>query len=618
VDALSPVWDCLPRAERRRAKASLPSLGLEEEALRCAVHWVGRLADEHRPGARDSLVRTFLLLAAAIHAATRFAAPHEPMPAEDAEAPFSPSTWLLLASRERGCPSLDASMRAAIDSAIVTLGDALDEAGEAAVIPLSSPLAAYGLSRLVPALLGRPDDPGLVRAAGALGRLVRLALEARALTVAGASAPRPQLFGAIARREGFAPDLDVALAHAGKPAPDRLPLLRIVGDPRLSASLESTCAAWANEVNEGLDGEDTRVLVAMTITQISRATRAARLFGFTPRGPTPAEELARAITLARDGLAADPELHESWEIQRWGGPFDAAYVARLFPVGLCLLALAGAGEDITARAEALVARRTVDGFRYFEGFAGIPPDADDLGLALQLLRRSAGRTTGTEALAWPIEVLVRNTGEDGAMAVWLERDLREPMPDGAPKWLGSRCVAVAANAMIGLAEATVVLPEGYFDRTLGWIARVWEAEGARAVHFYPAPFARYLLARLADVAEGLPGDRGPRAHLRALVDAIERQIVASQRADGALGGGVMATACHLGALACGRLEPFDPGPAVTFLASRQDYDGLFPREPFYRTPGKDFAFAAHGARSITAALCLDAFVRTSTRLARRG
>ncbi|MRG91698.1 hypothetical protein [Polyangium spumosum] len=616
MNTLRPVWDGLPRAEVRRAQASLQTLGLEEDALRGAANLLGRLADARRPGAHEPIVRTFLLLAAAIHAAARLPAPLEPMPAEDEEAPFSPAAWLLLASRERGSLSIDPEAREAIDAVIVAVGDALDELGEAATIPASSPLATYGLSLLLPALVGRPDDPGLARAADALGCLVRLALEARAFSGVGASAPRPQLLGTIARGAGLGRELDLALAHAAKPAPDRLPLLRLVGDPKLSARLDATCAGWASEVHEALDGEDTRELVEATTTQTSRATRSARLFGFTPRGPTPEEELDRAIELARQGLAADPELRESWEFQRWGGPFDKAYVARLFPVGICLLPLAGVGEDISPRVEALVARRSVDGFRYFEGFAGIPPDADDLGLALQLLARSAGRAAAVEALAWPIEVLVRNTGEDGAMAVWLEQHLREPTPDGAPRWLGSRCVAVAANALIGLAEAGVVLPEGYFDRTLGWITRVWEAEGGRAVHFYPTPFARYLLARLADVAERLPGDPAPRVRLRALVSDIEQRIVSSQRADGSLGGGVMATACHLGVLACGRLEPFDPWPAVTFLVSRQDYDGLFPREPFYRTPGKDFAFAAHGARSITAALCLEAFVRTRARLAR--
>ncbi len=617
MDALSPVWASLSRVEARRAQASLQTLGHDEAALRSAGYVLGRIAEEHRPGSQGTIVRTFLLLAAAIHAGARFVALHEPMPAEAAEAPFSASAWLLLASREGCRGALETSIGEGIDSVIVAVGEALDETSDAAVIPPSSPLADYGLSRLVPALAVRPDDPRLRRAGSALGRLVRLALEARALTFAGASAPRPQLLGSIAEDAGLAVEFALAMAHAGKPAPDRLPLLRLFGDARLGAHLDATSAAWTNEAHEGLGGEDTRALVEATSTQITRAARGARLFGFTSKGPAPTEELDRAVTLARDALVADPEVREAWEIQRWGGPFDATYVARLFPVGLCLLALSSAGEDITAQAEALVARRSIDGYRYFEGFAGIPPDADDLGLALQLIARLPERAARTEALAWPVEVLVRNTDEDGAMAVWLERSLREPMPEAAPKWLGSRCVAVAANAMIGLAEADVLLPEGYFDHTLAWITRTWGAEGPKSVHFYPAPFARYVLARLAHVAEEKPGDRAARARLRAIVDEIEARIVASQRADGSYGG-VMATACHLGVLACGRKEPFDPWPAVTFLASRQEYDGLFPREPFYRTPGKDFALAAHGARSITAALCLDALARTKARVGKSG
>ncbi|UQA58898.1 hypothetical protein [Polyangium aurulentum] len=601
----------------RRAQSSLRALGCEEAPVREAAIALERMIDARVGSGGGGPRRAFLLLAAAIHAASPFPQPHEPLSDERPDAPLSPGEWLLLAARERLRASFPPDVGEAFDRAIAAV-DASLEAPARAAIPATSPLLDYALSEIVPAALGRAGDPAIARAGRSLGHLVRLAHEARALLGAGVYAPLPLLIGQIAADAGQPERIRIALAHAGKPVADRLPLLSVFGDGAVATRIAAFCSAQVDEAANVTD-EQARATLAPLLAplgaRVARGAKGARLFGLAPRPPSPSAELDRAIQLAREALVADVELRECWEIQRSGGVFDTPRVARLFPVGLCLLALHGAGQDIASRAAPLLARRGPDGFRYYEDYSAIPPDSDDLGLVLQLSARLPQDRALREALAWPVELLVRGTGEDGTVPVWLERDLREPMPGDAPRWLGPRCVAVAANALIGLAEAAVPLPEGYFDRTLAWIAQTWEAEGLAATWHYGPAYTRLLLARLLRAAEGVQGQEAPRARLRESVAAIEAAIVASQEADGGWGS-PLATACHLAVLSLGGRTPFDPWPAITYLASRQMPDGLWPREPLYRCPGKDGAPLTHGARPLTAAVCLSALVEARARLVR--
>jgi hypothetical protein len=618
VEDLVLAWEGLPKALALRAVASLHALGCEETPAREAASALERLVEARGGRGGDLLRRAFLLIVAAVHAASPFPQLDAPLPDKPPTGPLSPAEWLLLAARERARAAFPPEASEAFDLALDAVSDAIT-ARLGAEIPVGSPLPDYALSFLLPAAAGAPREDARVAHAGkALGRLVRLGHEARALLGAGIYAPLPIVIGELAVQTGQGERFRAALAHAGKPVPDRLPLLSLFGDAAVAAALGAARAAWADEALEGLD-EAARAVVGPLVSalggRITRAAAGARLFGLAPRPPPPVDELERALRLAREALVADTELRECWEVQRSGGVFDAPRVARLFPVGHCLLALHGAGQDIAERAAPLLARRGPDGFRYYEDYTAIPPDSDDLGLVLQLLARLPPDPALREALEWPVELLVRSTGEDGMIPVWLDRDLREPMPGDAPRWLGPQCVAVAANALIGLAEAAVPLPEGYFARALAWIVRTWETEGLAATWHYGPAYTRLLLARLSRVAEGVQGDEASRARLRAIVAALEAEIAATQDADGGWESPLV-TACHLGVLSLGERTPFDPWPAITYLASRQMPDGLWPREPLYRCPGKDGAPLTHGARPLTAAVCLNALVEARARLAR--
>ncbi|MDI1483922.1 hypothetical protein [Polyangium sp. y55x31] len=603
-------WDNTPTELLRRARAELEPF-FDSEAPACiAARALGALQGGHAA----AVARRLVLVAAAVHAAARFPAPPPAITEERPRAALSAAAWLLLAARERAGSRLPNVVEVAFDGAIEALGGAIigEEAPEGSA-------EAYGLEMVLPALCGHEASPVCEGAGLALGKLLRLASEVHALSRPRLAGPRPRLLARLAEGAGQAGPFALALALAQSPLPDRLPLLRTLGHPATATRVRGHAEALAADVPRGATGQAAEALAALAgalLGSISRGLSSARFISLMPNAARPDEELTRAIRLTRDALVADTALREAWEIQRWGGFCEEPRLARLFPVGVCLLALDAAGVDVSARMIPLLGRREPDGYRYYEGYTGIAPDSDLLGLALQMAVRCPERDRLVAELSWPIEVLVRNVGEDGCLPVWLEQHLREPLPEGSPRWEGHVCVAVAVNACLGLVEAEIPLPEGFFDRVLAWITRTWDAEGMRAVYFYGAPYTRLLFARLARVVDRVPGDPAPRRQLHAIVTRIEAEISSSVADDGGWGS-PLATACHLEVLATSpRRTNFDPFPAVTYLASRQGYDGYWPWEPFFCCPGKDGAPAAFGARAVTSAVCLGALVRTHARATR--
>ncbi|MDI1447681.1 hypothetical protein [Polyangium sp. 6x1] len=600
-------WESAPAELCRRARAELDTFFDSEAPVCVAAAALGSLLEPQAA----AVARRIVLLAAAVHATARFPEPPPPITAERSEGARSAAAWLVLLARERAEARLPDPIEAAFDRALARLaegilgGDASEGASD-----------SYELERVVPALSGAEEDASSAGLSGvglALGKLLRLASEVYALSRPRLAGPRPHVLTQLAADAGQAEPFALALALAQTPLPDRLPLLRALGHPATAARVRGHAEALVADVAQA---EALATLASALQGSISRGLSSARFLALMPGTARPEEELTRAIRLTRDALAADVELREAWEIQRWGGFSEEPRLARLFPVGVCLLALDAAGGDASARMIELLGHHEPDGYRYYEGYTGIAPDSDLLGLALQMAVRCPEPAQLVAALAWPIEVLVRNIGEDGCLPVWLEQHLREPLPEGSPRWEGHVCVAVAANACLGLVEAEIPLPEGVFDLVLSWITRTWDAEGMRAVYFYGAPYTRLLFARLARVVDQVPGDPAPRRQLHAIVARIEEEIAHSIADDGGWGS-PLATACHLEVLVTSpRVERFDPLPTVTYLASRQGYDGYWAWEPFFCCPGKDGAPAAHGSRAVTSAVCLGALVRTRARLTR--
>lgn len=581
--------------------------------MQVLVERLGEFATTHHLPDPSALQRIFSLLVAANHSCSSLSGPGSPFPTNPTIPLPSTTEWLLLAARERAIASLPSVLGDTVDVLIARLDSvSTTNLGDA----VASPIVDYGLGSLLAAITGQPHDSPAFVAGQAMGKLTRLALEVALATRPSSSFLTPVLLHSITALDHESESrLGLAVAMACKPVPDKLPLLSFLGQGIVRTRINDACEAWSEVSTRVFDDaypDNLQLFFRATSDVIKQKINSLQLFGFA-KAPSLEVELDRTIEMAVEALLDDPELRESWEFQRWGGPFPRTCIGRFFPVGLCTLALATASIDPAARTEQLLSLRSLDGIRYFEGFVGIAPDSDDFGLALQLIARIPQRDAYMAAFAWPVEVVVRNTSPEGEIPVWIEHHLREPLDHDAPKWRGSRCLAVAANAVIGLLEARASVPAEYIDRVIAWITRTWRSDGMRAVFFYGLPYARYVLVRLAEVAKGRTNDPSIYEELRDVAASIEDAIVASVGHDGGFGG-IIDTACHLAALACGRRVPFDPWPIIAFLASRQEHDGLWPAAPLFPTPGKDYASGAHGARSITTAMCLYALARSRSRL----
>jgi hypothetical protein len=321
--------------------------------------------------------------------------------------------------------------------------------------------------------------------------------------------------------------------------------------------------------------------------------------------PHTGAELERTVRLARAALLSDERFREVWEVQRWGDWCEEPRIARFYPIGLCLLALAQAGADVrTAAAELLSSEASADGFRYYGRWRGIPPDSDDLGVALRLLPLASDTPERRRALVHPVELLLRNTSPDGWIPLWLEEGLLEP-PEPGPYWTLRRCSGVVANVLTGLLETDWPLPRRWRDRALGRLVEVLQQEGLSSAQAFPVCYTRLLLARLERAIEGRPCPERVRAGLAALLADIERELLATQRLDGGWGS-PLATASHLAVLSLRRTPGFDPGAAILYLCARQEHDGLWPAEALYDCPGRDNVPQIYASRGVTSAICLEA------------
>jgi hypothetical protein len=560
----------------------------------------------------DAIQRIFSLLVAANHSIARLSGPVSPLPTNPIQPLPSTTEWLLLAARERAAASLPSALEQAVDALIAQLDTLATTTVNSTKSP---PIVDYGLGSLFAAIAQETNESSTFAAGQALGKLARLTLEVIVSTRPSAPFVDPELLRFVTTSDQESEcRLRLAVAMACKPVPDKLPLMSFLGQPMVRARIIEACATWSEASTAAFERSNVNVLqtfLQATNDVIAAKLNSLRLFGFA-KPLSIAKELDRSITLAVDALLADPELQESWDVQRWGGWFERPRMARLFPMGVCALALASASVDIQQRARALLALRRTDGFPYFEDFPSIPPDADDLGIALQLAACLPPDPQLKESLVWPVELLVRNVEPDGAIPVWFERDLREPIPGNAPRWLGSRCLAAAANAVVGLVEANVTLAPKFLDRVVGWVFHTWQTEGMNAVFFYGLPYTRFILLRLAEVVTPKLEIDSVMRVVQLVRDDLHASIVGARRSDGSLGG-ILASACHLAGAMCVHDQTFDPWPTLSYLMAQQRPDGFWPSEPLYLTVGKDNVPAVHEARSLTTALCLYALARTRRR-----
>ncbi len=315
--------------------------------------------------------------------------------------------------------------------------------------------------------------------------------------------------------------------------------------------------------------------------------------------------LRQALDMAEQHLLADLTFAESWEVQRRGLFGQPALTGRVFAPGLILEVLAGHGLPVTDAVEALLDQLAADGYRYYPHRA-VPPDADDLGLALRLgadSRVSARqRARLEEALRW----LPLNQAPDGRLPCWFTHGVAD-LDTATPTSLwGDQCATVEANLLLGLhAHATPAARALVEAAGLGWLAR-WKTSGLGANAHYVAAYALWAARRLAVALAADPFPESWRAAAGAVLAAVAARLRAeAAHADTPQTAALLTLTClgapHQPALAA----LFDP-QWISLILKRQRYDGAWPGEPLYVVPTRGETAGWYASTLVTTALCYDA------------
>ncbi|AUX45147.1 uncharacterized protein SOCE26_066280 [Sorangium cellulosum] len=313
-----------------------------------------------------------------------------------------------------------------------------------------------------------------------------------------------------------------------------------------------------------------------------------------PRGGEPAVE--RALAMAEASLLADPDMHEAWEIHRWGLIGQPVLTGWRFPVGLIQENLAATGKDISAWAESALDRYVERRFEYFEEPSSLPPDIDSLGLMLRLVRHTRARARYAAALETPLGWLMDATGADGSVPVWLTAGTRGPL--GYSALQGSDCTMCMVYVIRGLLSFDRARLSGYARGLLAQVIRRLDQRGGIGSAYYSSLYLAWQLAELAgELTADFAAERAAiAAHGRALFERHAGRVRVTPQ-DAALLLLARAALARSGASTARAPRWTD------VLVSSQRSDGTWDSEPFYIMPMQGNGIGFHGSRLITTSLC---------------
>jgi geranylgeranyl pyrophosphate synthase len=379
------------------------------------------------------------------------------------------------------------------------------------------------------------------------------------------------------------------------------PHYRTFADARL-AEMDAACtAAGRPAILETLLSETRELSLA-----VDDALAALAEVESAPTFVSPEDEAAGCLRAALAFLAEDPVGEEATEHHRWG-LFGRAHVqANLFGQLVVAEALRAAGRDNAGYAAAALGRRDPDGWRYYPGCGEIPPDADLTGLALQVLTGPGRRN---EALiAASVATLRDNLTEDALIPTWLEVGTGLAVPQGVGeaavplRWIGERCPASMANAVMGWHRAQPDDPDvrRAADRLVAW----FDAPGPPTSAFY-GPVVVDALGLLMLTEFGAPEHAAVRGRIAA-------RLAGRRRASGHFGTPLDTAWAAIALQAAGRLAA--PEVVRRALVDAQSADGGYPACPFYVTVGAHHEPGTYASRLVTTAVV----VRALTALSRAG
>jgi squalene-hopene/tetraprenyl-beta-curcumene cyclase len=248
------------------------------------------------------------------------------------------------------------------------------------------------------------------------------------------------------------------------------------------------------------------------------------------------------------------------------------------------------------------------GWSYIPEVAELPPDADDLGQALQVLCRLGG-----PALAFTCEEGVRlaldAAGPHGGFPTWIfDPRGRAPADRRVRNYvsvIGGVGVhpEVVANLLQGILLYDPARYRQALRRTIPYLESVQDERGAWPSHWYAGPY--YGTYRIATVLGALtPGSTALR-RARAFLQG-------DQRGDGSWGasaGDALSTALALLTLSAPGMDTDETsvGRGLAYLLATQQADGGWPASPWISFQTLD-GVETYGSRTITTAFSLKALV----------
>lgn len=315
------------------------------------------------------------------------------------------------------------------------------------------------------------------------------------------------------------------------------------------------------------------------------------------------EPTLRAVVRMAEGyLLSDPTHRGAWEVQRRAIFGTPEFISKAFPTGLVLELLGRQGIDVSNAVDEALRVLETSGFRYYE-HQHLPPDSDDVALALRLLEYTKDRRW-RESLRRPLDWVQMNQLPTGEIPVWLTRQL-DGQTSGLRLW-GNLCVTVEANLLRGLIAYDFDAYRSSIAAAAASVCARFGRLGLGANAHYGPLYALWVLAELHALLRNRFDGEAWSARLEQLHEDVRRCLslqlgsVALTPQDAALS--LLASS----ALGLARLDLSSAQQWVTLICRTQRYDGSWAAEPLYGTPGRNEEATWYHSRPVTSAHCYHA------------
>lgn len=340
----------------------------------------------------------------------------------------------------------------------------------------------------------------------------------------------------------------------------------------------------------------------------------------TPRDTAVSQALSFLLDAGSSGFKG------AWEIQA-GFRGTPLLLGTVFPLAFIALTLSRpelktpeAREVALREASQIVDLGEPQGWRYFNLYPEIPPDADDLAHVIHLLVRLDWPDRHA-ILEGPLAFAERNFHPDGSCNTWLVED-PALAHDARKAWAGGDHLChpeVLGNLLSAMAAHDRPRYQRRIDAGSQWLLTQRQPEGWAAYWYWGWGYG--TLRAIQALREASP-DACPDAP-EAVRETLQR-LIARQKPDGSWIPGrtpveryqeaasrpsVLETAFSLEALAAaGNWAPAEASQAIRrsaeWLVSRQEADGGWPSEPLYFTLGR----TPYQSREVTSAIALSALL----------